>query len=137
MAEITEAIVAILKAHSGLSALVSGRIFADSVPQGAIYPAVSYQRVSPGPRSSAMGKDSGLVRPRYQLTAWAQEPNARSAADAVATQIRLALQRTSGTFAGVEVQEIFIEGDTALHEPGTQVKGTAVDALVWAREVVA
>lgn len=109
-----------LSTHAGLSALVSTRVYPFHLPQNPTYPAVSFTKVS-SERISAMGSDTGVVRKRFQVSAWGQKNGAKSGVENVydvAVQIRAALQRWSGTVGGVVIQDTFIVNELDLFEPG-------------------
>jgi len=112
-----------LSTFSGLTALVSTRIYPLVCPQGVTYPAVVFQRISTMPREVAMGSDPGIARARIQVTAWGET---YSAVKAIAEQIRLALERysTTGLF------DIYIIGENDLHDEEALKFGVAVDAEV-------
>ena len=97
----------LLSNHAGVSGVVSGRIYPVKLPQDPTYPAVTYFRVS-GLRHSVMGNDTGIVEKRVQISSWAES---YAAVNGLAEQVRDAMQRTRGTFAGVEILDIFMEGD--------------------------
>lgn len=109
-----------LTSYSGLTALVSTRIYPLVAPQGVIYPAVVYQRISTMAREVAMGSDPGIVRARVQVTAWA---DTYTSAKAIADKIRLALERyrTTGLF------DIYIIGENDLYDEEVLKFGIAVD----------
>jgi hypothetical protein len=112
-----------LSATSGLTALVGTRIYPLIMPQGATYPAVTYQRISTEPRESCMVADCGIARARIQVTAWAE---AFSAAKAIADQVRQALQRWTTT----GIQGPFIIGEYDLYDEEALKYGAAIDAEV-------
>lgn len=77
-----------LDAHAGLHALVDSRIYPDGLPEGEALPAVVFARVATNPTYS-IGNVLLCEDVRFAITAWAET---RGAADAIAEQIRLALQ---------------------------------------------
>lgn len=99
---------------AGLSALVGTRIYPLKIPQNATLPAVAYEVVS-AERESAMGADIGIAHFRIQLTIFAKKYSETGQLLDVATQTRAALQRFSGTVAGVEICNIFIENDLDIY----------------------
>ena len=112
-----------LTTFAGLAALVSNRVYPLIMPQGATYPAVTYQRISTEPREVAMGADPGIARPRFQVTAWAETfAGAKAAGD----QIRLALERwnTTGIF------DTYILAENDLYDEEAYKFGVAIDAQV-------
>jgi hypothetical protein len=137
MASVDEALTARLAAVPALTALVGTRIYWKKLQQNTLYPALTYQKISRGPGVSAMGKDSGLVRPRYQITSFGKATatkGPKQVALEVAKQVRLALQRYRGTVAGVEIQDIFVDDERDSDDPVTEVAAVQTDVLVWARE---
>lgn len=120
---IEETVFTRLSTFAGLTALVGNRIYPMILPQGAVYPAVTYQRVSTYPRESCMGEDAGLARARIQVTAWAAT---FTGSKEVADQVRQALQRWTTT----GVQGSYIQGEYDLFDETAEYFGAAVDAEV-------
>lgn len=107
--EIEEALVAHLFAQSGLTALISDRLYPNEVPQSAAYPAVTYQDISDIKVHTLTGQDS-LEQPIKQFTAYA---STKAQAKAVANQIKTALQDFQGTMSGIQVQYIQLQSEFA------------------------
>ncbi|MBN50031.1 MAG: hypothetical protein CMN85_10855 [Spongiibacteraceae bacterium] len=103
----------LLSNASGVTNLVSTRIYPAVLSQGAAFPAVSYFRVS-GNRHWLMGSDAGIVHQRMQVSSWSQGVENYLQADQVAQEVRKALQRQRGTINGVEVIDILQDGDGAI-----------------------
>lgn len=101
------AVFNLLSNHAGVSGLVGSRIYPVKLPQDPTYPALTYFRVS-GLRHSVMCNDTGIVEKRIQISSWA---DSYAGVNALAEQVRDAMQRTSGTFAGVEIIDTFMDGD--------------------------
>ena len=94
---VEQALVAVLEAYSGLTDLVTTtRIYPMKLPANATLPAVTYQRIS-GAREDMMGEPTGLARPVFQVTAWADD---YLEAKTVATQVRKALDGYEGQAGG-------------------------------------
>jgi len=112
-----------LSTFSGLTALVSTRIYPLIAPQGVTYPAVTYQRISTMPREVAMGSDPGIAFTRIQVTAWGET---YTSAKAIGEQIRLALERyrTTGIF------DTYIIGENDLYDEEALKYGVAIDAEI-------
>ncbi len=100
-------ITARLKAYTGLTDLVSTRIFADALPGDVSYPAVSFWRSGAAAPIPAMGSDPALAAYPLQVDCWAQnaDPNETSAGDtaqAIGRQVLLALARWRSSGDGVQ-----------------------------------
>lgn len=119
-----------LQAVSAVTDLVGTRVFPAPLPQGQTLPAVTYQRVS-GARESAMGSDTGVAHPRIQVDCWA---SSYSGVKALATAVRGALQRYSGTIATVEIQDSFLKNDIDLFEDEIEANRVMLDFEIWHRE---
>ncbi|MDB5937543.1 MAG: hypothetical protein JWQ01_4887 [Massilia sp.] len=98
----------LLKAATGLAALVADRIYPDVMPDAPNYPAVTYQKLS---GSSARGavSDPPLMTASFQVSSWAKS---RAQASKIAAQARKALDRKRKiTVASVALDDCFYESD--------------------------
>jgi hypothetical protein len=105
MATIDTALVARLRAHAGLAALVGTRIYAAPVPQNATYPLCTVQeidRISP----HAMGCTIDLTHIRYQIDSWA---STLAESKAVAAQVEAALDNYAGTSDTIVIKNCFLD----------------------------
>jgi hypothetical protein len=115
---IDQALMAYLKGHAGLTALVGTRIHFIRVPQGTALPYVVLIDVSnaiPGDLDGVLD----IEQPNKQFSAYA---STKEGAIAVADQLRNALDDFHGTLSGVAVQHIRRLTDTMtdyLGEDGT------------------
>lgn len=116
------ALVAMLDARAQLVALVGDRIAPGFLPQSETErPALTYQMITDVPEP-AMNVDTGVSRARYQVNIWAA--NAPSAM-AVRVQVKAALKRIRGTFAGVVVQDTFFSvGGAAYDDAASDASGS-------------
>lgn len=130
MSLIEEALPARLAAVGAVTALVGTRVYPLRAPQNAVRPFVVYQRIS-APRVSAFGSDTGIARPRFQVTAWA---DTYAGAKAVATAVRQALQRYRGTILGVEILDCYVDTDQDLVDDEVKLFGHATDFFIPHRE---
>lgn len=122
---IEETIFSRLSNFAGLTALIGAspvRLYPVIMPEGTTHPVVTYQLIS-GIREVAMGADPGLVKARYQFTAWAPT---NLAARAVIKQIRLALERYRTT--GLE--DCFIETEYDVFDEAAILHGRGLDVIV-------
>lgn len=127
---VEKAIIATLKAHAGLTALVSTRIYGVHAPQGVTAPYVTLFRVS-AERPSAMGDDIGIVRARVQVNSWG---TTYASAKNVCDQARAALQRFDGVAASITVLDTFLLSEQDLHEPDVPMYHVAQDYEAIFRE---
>ena len=119
MSTIEDVLFARLSGFAGLTALVSTRIYPLKLPQSPVYPACVYLRASTG-REQLMGNDAGIVRPRFQVSTYAQKySDATSGLIETAEQVRLALQRYRATVSGFVIEDIYLltENDAWSDEP--------------------
>lgn len=115
-----------LTGYSGLSALVSNRVYPNVAPQNVTVPFVTYRRVS-AERQSGFGEDIGIVTSRFQFDMYA---TAYSAVRAIAEQVRGALQRYRASATSPEVLDTFIVNElesfeaepTLLHRAVTDIQ---------------
>ena len=107
MMNIDEAIIAYLKAHTGLKALVGARIFFEVLPQGTAFPAVVIQKISDIKDHYLTGQ-AELERPIYQFTAMGLT---KASARLVTNQLKSALCDYQGTLSGVVVQKIELQNE--------------------------
>ena len=110
------ALVTHAAATAGLTALIGTapmRLYPNTLPQGCTLPAVQYQRL-PGQRVRAMVADTGIVRARFWLHAYA---TTHDGARAVADQLIVAFNRASGTWSSVVVQETRTDDGQDAYEP--------------------
>lgn len=95
--EIGEALYSYMKGYSGISALVSARVFPDAVPQGTAYPAITYQQISEDEVEPFTQPAATMICATYQIDCWG---STRSSANAVAKQVRAAFKNYSGATGG-------------------------------------
>jgi len=130
---IEAALYSYLSTHSGLSSLISTRIYPMQVAQGATMPAVCYQLVDDIPVHSG-GADVIVHAARFQFSCWGGGTSGYTSACAVAAQVKAALQDYSGTMGGtggVVVQRSFLEMTTDLFDETLVRCGRAVDFIIW------
>ena len=133
---VEEALYHRLANFAGLAALVSTRIYPMRLPPAVTLPAVTYQRVS-GVRVQSLGGPTGLASPRFQISVWA---STYSAAKAVATQIRYALDGFQGNMGAspfINVGGITLENELELIDPDTQLFHIPSDFTIWHAEATA
>jgi len=108
MSVLEESLYGYLSTYAGLTALVSDRVYAFRIPQGATLPCVTFQRIDT-PRILAhdtSGIGSNLAYPRFQFDAWA---TTYASAKAINDQIRAALNGKTGLI-GTQVETATVVG---------------------------
>lgn len=117
-----KAVLDLLMANAGVSALVGARIYMGITEAGTDYPCLTIERIS-GQRIVAplmAPADPGAVDARLQVTAWGRSYySAKESAEAV----RVALERFSGDVNGIVVWDIvpgtdgpdLYDGELSLH----------------------
>jgi hypothetical protein len=137
MTVLDEGIIAYLKAYTGLTALISTRIYPVQFPDGVTMPCVVYQRVDT-PRTLTMqssGATGDLTNPRFQFRAWA---TTYASAKAITDQIRAALNgRTGSTGAGtvtVTLRASLAGNETDGFDPNVRLYYRVSDFVIWFEE---
>lgn len=133
MAVLEEAIFARLKASTGVTGIVSTRIYPTRLPQNPTYPAVTYQRITGRSDFHQTGL-SGMGEGRIQISCWTKTaekgggdyPQAKDLRE----QVRLALAGFQGTVAGVEIQSSDLTADRDLFEEDLGVHQDQMDFVV-------
>jgi len=131
-ADLRPALRAFLLADAGISAVVGGaRIFPVVLPQGVKLASVVYTRVSSIGDHHMQGP-SGLARPRYQIDAYAPEPND---AASLANLIKDRLDGYQGLMGAINVQGVFLDTERDdYHAPPVNLHRVSVDYLIWFEE---
>lgn len=114
-----------LKAHlqvAAIGAVVADRIYPLIRPQGAVVPAITYQRLSGVPQTDLDGLDGSLFEIRCQIDCYSESfVTSRGLAELV----RARLQTAAATFSAiVNLDQDFFEEDTRLYR-------TALDCSFW------
>lgn len=127
---VAEALATEMRSDSGISTLVSTRIYPLTIPQDAELPAITYQEVSSVPEH-VMGSDSTVWQSRIQINVWDEDySDCKSITDAV----RILMQDFTGTFgggSGVTVSRIFWEDEMDMYEQGEKLYYTVIDIIIW------
>jgi predicted PurR-regulated permease PerM len=130
---IEEALHTYLKVYSGLSALISTRVYPLTVPQSGTLPALAYQSISTE-RVHAFQQDTGFASKVMQISSWGAT---LSSAKAVAAQARAALQNFSGTMGGiggVTVNAVLIESEMDDYDEASKSYVVHQEYEIWYQE---
>ena len=101
--EFNTALYNYLSGYAGIAALVSTRIYPDTLPQNPTYPAIVYEQSGEEEVETLHTPTQNLIAPIYQFDLMG---SSRASADAVAKQLRLAFKNYSGTMGGVGGVEV-------------------------------
>jgi len=121
-----KAIYSILTTDSAVSAIVSSRIYPQIAAQGAAFPFVVYVMQGTDPSDTKSGV-STLDEVRYDMVV-ASETYAE--ASDLTNKIRTALDRYTGTVAGVVIDSIQFIGMDADNDPGTETFLTSTEYII-------
>lgn len=101
-----------LTGTAGVTALISARVYAITMPQNATLPAAVYYRVGT-PRYRDLDGPDAIETPLFQITCWADDP---AEAKAVADAIRTAIDGDSGTWGTCTIRECAVEDEGYLED---------------------
>lgn len=127
---IEEAIFAILKARTQLTALVGTRIRFQTLQQTETMPALTYNVVD-DPETYETTGGSGMHDALVDVVAWANDP---STARNVAQEVRAALSGYSGIIGGVTITYCRVRIGTGLYDPAALKYQRPVEAEIGYRE---
>ncbi|QRN84840.1 DUF3168 domain-containing protein [Clostridia bacterium] len=105
--ELEEALTSYLLAYPGFTALIGDKLYPDELPQGIKLPAVIYSKVSDVKEHTLVGQNR-LERPMLQFSVFA---STKTAARAIANQLKIALCDFQGIMFGLEIQYIRLENE--------------------------
>lgn len=125
------AILALLQAAGGLTALVGDRIFPDQLSDPPVYPAITFQKVG-GSGERGATSSPGLMRATFHVSTWARS---RAEVAQIVPQIRKALDRKRKvTVAGVPVDDCFYVDDVESSDQIEQVAFNHMTITIHYRE---
>ena len=130
--ELEEGILAFLKTKTGLTALVSTRIYPDTLPPGTTYPAVVYEFVSEETTDTFVQPTTELTGDAIQFSVYAET---RKAADAAARKIKEAFKNHSGLMGTVMVQAVEQINKFKAYESAVNQYRTTYEFRFWYEEV--
>ena len=132
-----EAVYNALSGDSDLTGIVGTRIYWMLMPQGVIYPAVTFEMLPASARVSLMGVDSTLAMDTVQVTVWGEAEHVDDM-ETAAGYIQAVLQDFTGTLGGgggVSIDRIFLESNQqALLNAEVGVYQIAQEFVVWYQE---
>jgi hypothetical protein len=109
-----------------LNAIISGRMYREVLPNGATLPALLYQIISGRPYLAHDG-DTGVSRPRYQLSGLAADPGT---AETLMDAVRTAYSGYRGTAGSRKIGGIIVDEMRSIPERETGTFRRIVDILI-------
>lgn len=137
MTVLEEGLKSYLAGYSGLSALISTRVYHMRIPQGATLPCLTYQRVST-PREithDISGSSGALAHPRFQFDAWAAT---YASAKAITDQVRAALHGKKGSIGtapnSITIRAALVQDERPSYEADVDLYRSQSDYAIWMEE---
>jgi len=134
MAVLEEGIAAFLIADATIGAVVDNRIYPLMIPQGAILPCLTYQRIST-PRivtHQSSGATGDLTNPRFQFDAWGVT---QKEVKAISDALRAVLHGKRGVLAGgVTIRAAIAENEEPEFDPDSELYRSRSDYIIWQEE---
>lgn len=127
---IDDAIYTQLAGNGAVAAIVSTRIYLMKIAQGAVVPAITFQKVSSIPANTIDNTKSSLDASRYQVNSW---DKSMRAAKALALAVRSALDGLNSTVAGSRIFGIVLLNELDFYEDDTGLHHVAQDFLIHHR----
>jgi hypothetical protein len=124
---ISPGIVAYLGTQSGVTDLVSTRIYPTVLPQASTLPAITITQIDDMRNGTFAGPD-GLPGTLLQLDLWA---GTKASANALYEAVRAALDGMTGTAGDENVQSSSIESASDSYEESAKLHRIQVDLRVW------
>ena len=126
-----------LSGDSDLTGITGTRIYWVKMPQGTIYPAVTFETLPTSGRVHLMGTDSALAMETLRVTEWGEADDFTNM-DSAAGYIKTLLQDFTGTLGGgggLEVERIFLEtNQPTMFNAGVGVYQIVQDFTIWYQE---
>ncbi len=137
MATIETGIVSYLQSYSGLTSLISNRVYLMYIPQSATLPCLVYSRVST-PRElthDTSGSAGALAHSRFQFDAWDES---YSSVKSITDQVRAALNGKSGSIGSggnaVTIRASLVDEESPEYNPETNLYRSRSEYIIWHEE---
>lgn len=114
-----------LTGHAGTAALISTRCYRLRMPDNPTMPALVLQRIS----SSGQSGTSEVRTSRWQVSCWA---TTSAGAEALATQVRAALEEWSG--GSSDIKMVVVVSELEDYDDDSELYRVIVDALLTLKE---
>lgn len=138
MTVLEEGLFSYLSTYGALVALISDRVYPLRIPQNAVMPCLTYQRIST-PRiltHQTSGATGDLAHPRFQFDAWGAT---LAAVKAITDVLRAALNGKTGSIGtapnAFTIQAALVEDESPEYNPETKLYRCRSDYFIWHMEV--
>lgn len=121
---------AYLIAQPAITSLVGTRVYPMTLPQGAVFPAITYQRVGGAPEFSHDG-GSDVARARMQLDCWS---TTYGDAASLGLAVKQALSGYRGPMGATPDVAARITNAMDLDEPELSLRRRMLDVALWHKE---
>jgi hypothetical protein len=128
---IDAAIYSKLSGDTAVAAIVSTRIYPMRMPQGVVFPAISFDRVSTDTRDLTHNGTNQTAQGTFQFSCFAEDP--KSAKQLGATVVK-ALHGWKGTVAGEKIFRSAVLNETDLFDEDMGIFQVAIDVAIMYRE---
>lgn len=112
-----------LSGNSGVTNLVSTRIYPLKLPQNPTYEAISYQRISNTPTNG----NTDLRESRWQINCWA---DTYAESQALALAVKTALEEYKDTTATPGIKQAYVANEQDDYDEDVKVFRTIVDVIL-------
>ena len=133
MAILEEGIVAFLIADTDIHAVVADRIYPMRIPQGAIFPLITYQRISTARilTHDSSGATGDLTSPRFQFDGWGVT---QKIVKQISDVLRKVLHGKTGAMGGVTIGAALAENEQPEYVPDANLYRGRSDYIIWYEE---
>lgn len=113
---------------------LAGNVYPLTVPQDAVYPAATYQRISTV-RASKFHEDSTVVNAVYQVDLYGRHTAGRAPLLQLAGLVLAVLQRAKDPSTTPPIYDVFIEAERDDFEDSTELWLKSYDIRIWYGEL--
>lgn len=132
---IEEALKEYLEKNGMLIPLHGGRVYVMRLPQTAILPAVTYQRITTEPmKTHDMSGSSNLYRSIFQIDCWSTSySGVKVLLNEVVNQLN-GFKGIMGSGGGIPVNAVLLDNLRGDYQPETAIYNQSADFVVWYKE---
>ena len=141
MATIEQGLLSYLTGYTGLTTLISTRVYWMTKPAGVTYPCVTFQRIStPRIHTHDTSGSTGTAFPRFQFDAWDEGPfvSAAGKVKSITDQLRAALNGKTGSIGSgsntITLMSSLVDDEVPDYDPETKLYRSRSDYIIWHAE---